>query len=357
MIRGLLLGFLLLLANCGKDSAGAGKSGGKSTDAKEQAGSQNNAVKITPDTQKTVGLHVLSVVARAVPVVFTAPGQIALNEDHTVHVGTYADGRVVEVNATVGEHVAKGMVLARLHSHSVHETRAALDSAGQEVGRQEEVVSYRKRMRDRMERLLALKSASPQELERTQSELASAQTDLENARINQQKETAHLADILRLPESDLANITEETERAPILAPISGVVMSRNVTLGTIVEPGTETFVITDLRSVWMLAAVNEPDIAKLRVGGTAKILTDAYPNEDFIGRISYVASQVDAQTRTLQGRILLQNPAGKLRPGMFGNAQIREGSSGRSIFLPERAIQDLNGGSVVFVRKTSNRAL
>ncbi|MDQ2842861.1 MAG: efflux RND transporter periplasmic adaptor subunit [Acidobacteriota bacterium] len=342
---------LCTLAACSKNGNLAKQASSKQAGKGQPAGNgQSTSIQMDSQVQQKIGLQVIEVQARAVPLAFTAPGQIMLNEERTVHVGSYVDGRVVEVKAPIGAHVSKGMVLARLHSHTVHETRAALASAEQEVSRQEEVVDYRRRMRDKMQRLLALKSASPQEVERAQTDLQSAQTDLQNARINRQKETIHLADILGVPESDLAKVNEESELAPVLAPISGLVIDRKVTLGTIVEPGQETFTITDLGTVWMIASVNEMDLAKLHAGSIATVTSQAYPDQAFEGKVTFLAPQVDPQTRTLQARILLMNRGDKLHPGMFANAQIQQGSSRRAIFVPERAIQELNGGSVVFAR-------
>lgn len=352
MKRALCIGSLCLaLVSCGKQSEQAHADAKKEDNGQQQqAKTLSNDVKIKPDIQRKVGLNTARVQTRPVLSEFAAPGQIMLNEEHTVHVGSYADGRVVELDATVGAHVQKGAVLARLHSHSVHETRAALASAAQEVTRQEEVVEYRRRMHDRMQRLLALKSASPQEVERSQSELQSAEADLRNAHINQQKETVHLADLLRVPETNVESVDEHTELAPILAPISGVVTERKITVGTIVEPGQETFVITNLSSVWMIASVSETDLPKLHTGSRARVISQAYPDEDFRGTVSFIAPEVDPQTRTLQARIVLPNTGHKLHPGMFANAEIAEGSSRPATFIPERAIQDLNGGSVVFAQ-------
>ena len=338
---------LISLLGCGQGNSQ--QSTGEKKPNTEQSGKPNE-VKIKPASQQKAGLETEQVHSRSIALSFTAPGQIMMNEDHTAHVGSYADGRVTELNATIGARVHRGTVLARLHSHSVHETRAALDSATAEIRRQQDLVEYRTRMRDRMQRLIDLKSASPQELERAQSDLRSAQTDLQNARINQQKETTHLADLLRIPESQTGNITEQTELAPILAPIDGVVVDRKIGLGSIVEPGAETFTITNLASVWMVTSISESDSAKVHVGSVARVTSQAYPDQTFTGRVTYIAPQVDPQTRTLQARILLPNNDQKLHPGIFAGAQISEGSSRRSIFVPEQALQNLNGGSVVFVK-------
>jgi membrane fusion protein, heavy metal efflux system len=219
------------------------------------------------------------------------------------------------------------------------------------VGRQQQTVEYRRRMSERMQRLFALKSASQQEVERARTDLESAETDLRNARISVQKETVHLADLLRMPESEVTHVDETTEQAPILAPIDGQVVDRKITLGSVVEPGQELFTVSDLSSVWMTASVNEADISKVRVGSRISARTAAYPDQAFQGRVTYIAAGLDPQTRTLPVRILLPNTERKLHPGMFADAELVEGSSRKSVFIPEEAIQDLNGGSVVFARK------
>ena len=312
---------------------------------------QRNRVRIDPGVQEKVGMQSTMVQSRAVPVAFTAPGRIVLNEERTAHVGSYTDGRVVNLEAEIGTLVRRGEVLAKLHSHTVHETRAALASAQEEVTRQQENVDYRRRMRDRLHRLGALKFASPQELERAEAELHSAETDLQNARISQNKETIHLADLLGVPESGLRQAGDTSELSPILAPISGVVVDRKVTLGTIVEPGQEAFVISDLGSVWMIASVNENDLHKLHIGSAARVITQSYPDQPFRGKVTFIAPEADPQTRTLQARILLNNRSRELHPGTFANAQIEAGPSTQAIFIPERSIQDVNGGSVVFVKR------
>lgn len=343
-----------LCISCGNSGEEAQKAEDKSADkANSSKESKDNSglVKIDPAALAATGVETVQVHSSRVPSNFKVPGQITLNEERTAHVGTYVDGRVTDVIAQIGDTARKGQVLARLHSHTVHETKGALDSAREEVARQGQAVEYRKRMLERMQRLLALKSASQQEVERTQTELTSAETDLRNAQINVRKETAHLSDILRMPETQLANLTEESERPPLLAPMDGLVIDRKITVGTVLEPGQEAFTLSDLTTVWMTAAVNEADLAKVRVGLPVIVRTPAYPHQAFPGRITYIGAQLDAQTRTLPARVLIPNRARKLHPGMFAEAEIEQHSVRQTLIIPEQALQDLNGGSVVFRQK------
>ena len=321
---------------------------------KASAKADQNQVTIEWTAQEKAGIVVAAIKAIKVPEYFTASGQIAMNEERTAHIGTYTDGRVTELHANIGDLVRKGTILARMHSHDVHETRAAYETALEGVTRQKTMVAFQQRMRDRMARLLDLKSASRQELEKADADLKSAQTDLANAQIAVDKEVAHLTDILSLPASSLPDINESTEQVPVIASLTGIVIDRKISLGSVVEPGEEVFTVSDLDSVWMIASVNESDISKVRVGNTARILSQAYPDEPFTGKVTRLSTELDPKTRTLQVRVLVPNPGMKLRTGMYVNAQITEGMSRQALFVPEDAIQELNGGSFVFVRKSNN---
>ncbi len=351
---------MAILFGCGKGESGSGESkkAGSSdqnrSQSKSGSGATGGEVTIDGAAQEKAGIQVARIEWRAIPEYLTAAGQIVINEERTAHIGTYTDGRITEIRANAGDYVRRGAVLARMHSHDVHETRAAYETALEAVNRQQNAVAYQERMRDRMVRLYGLKSASKQEVEKAEADLRSAQTDLAGARISVEKEVAHLTDILRIPASALTSITEETEQVPVIAPISGTVVNRMITPGAVVEPGEEVFTMSDLSSVWMIASVDEPDISKVHRGDKAQILSQAYPDAAFRGRITGLGTELDPKTRTLQVRILLPNAGMKLRAGMYVNAQIMRGMSKQALFVPEEAIQDVNGGSLVFLRKANN---
>ncbi len=352
---------LAVLLGCGKGESGGdnkktGSSDQNTSQAQSKSGSGATSGEVTIDGagQEKAGIQVARIEPRAVPEYLTAAGQIVINEERTAHIGTYTDGRVTEIRANVGDYVRRGAVLARMHSHDVHETRAAYETALEAVNRQQNTVVYQERMRDRMVRLYGLKSASKQEVEKAEADLRSAQTELADARISVEKEVAHLTDILRIPASALTNIDEEAEQVPVVAPLSGTVVNRMITPGAVVEPGEEVFTVSDLSSVWMIASVNELDISKVHTGDKARVLSQAYPDMDFRGQITRLGTELDPKTRTLQTRILIPNAGMRLRAGMYVNARIMRGMSKQSLFVPEEAIQDVNGGSLVFVRKGEN---
>lgn len=359
--------FACLLTGCGHAGGDSGKgSEGKNDGSQEQksgdqasrgkAGGSANPTQVTINgaSQEKAGIKVASVQLRGVPEYLTASGQIVMNEERTSHIGTYTDGRVTEIHANIGDPVRRGTILARMHSHDVHETRAAYETALEDVTRQKTMVVYQQRMRDRMVRLLDLKSASRQEVEKSESDLKSAQTALANTQISVDKEIAHLTDILNLPASSLGNINESTEQVPVVCTLTGTVIDRKISVGSVVEPGEEVFTVSDLNTVWMIASVNESDIAKVHVGNKARILSQAYPDQDFSGVVTRLGTELDPKTRTLQVRVSIPNPGMRLRTGMYVNAQLAQGMLRQAIFVPEESIQDINGGSFVFTRKPNN---
>ena len=301
-----------------------------------------------------VGLSVLNVQERAVPVTLMASGQIVVNEERTVHIGAYTASRILDIDANVGDSVKRGAVLARMHSHEVHEVIAAYHTALQDVQRQKNAVDFATRNRDRMKRLYGLKFASVQETERAETDLRSNETNLANASIAVTREMAHLSDILHVPESRLDHIDEAMEHIPIVSPISGRVTARMITPGAVVEPGQEVYTVSDLSSVWMLASVNESDIAKVREGSRASVAVQAFPDRQFTAIVTRISAELDAKTRTLPVRLLVPNPGMRLRAEMYATAAIAQGTSRAAFFIPEEALQDLNGGSVVFVRKKND---
>ena len=139
-------------------------------------------------------------------------------------------------------------------------------------------------------------------------------------------------------------------QVPVRAPMSGVVQTRDVALGELVQADAPLLTIVNLRSVALEAALFEADFARVRIGQSVRITTDAAPGRGFTGRISFLGSAVDPQTRTVIARALVDNP-GNLRPGMFARGQIQTGVGKPAITVPAAAVLDDGAAKVVFVAK------
>ena len=111
-------------------------------------------------------------------------------------------------------------------------------------------------------------------------------------------------------------------KVPILAPISGTVIRKNVVQGQEVQEGFPMFEIADLTHVWVLAQVYENQIGLVREGQVVKATVDAYPGEEFPGRVDFLQPTLDPATRTVEVRFDLENKGGRLRPGMFATVAL-----------------------------------
>ena len=142
---------------------------------------------------------------------------------------------------------------------------------------------------------------------------------------------------------------------PVRAPASGVVISRSISSGSVSKPGDDLFVISDLSSVWMLAAIPEENMGRIRAGMAAQVFVRAFEDRPFPGRLTRIGDQLDAATRTVQARIVLANPRGELKPEMYATAELSAGGTGEALYIPQESLQEMNGHSVVFVATAPNR--
>jgi cobalt-zinc-cadmium efflux system membrane fusion protein len=155
-------------------------------------------------------------------------------------------------------------------------------------------------------------------------------------------------DLENLPPKHGHNITHSILKAPF----SGVVTSYHVAEGEVWEPSTELFTITDLSSLWVLADVYEKDLSHIRTGKAVRVLVSSYPGKAFEGRITYVADVIDPKSRTAKVRCLVKNNGGMLKLEMFATVEIPLDQTSPVLAVPDSAIQQIEGQSVVFVRNS-----
>jgi cobalt-zinc-cadmium efflux system membrane fusion protein len=125
---------------------------------------------------------------------------------------------------------------------------------------------------------------------------------------------------------------------PLKAPIAGAVVERDVSPGQLLQGGaTQCFVISDMRTVWVLANVYQTDLAYVHVGDPVTISTDAYP-ETFRGKIEFISPALDPNSRTLQARIETANPRYELKKQMYVTATVDAGTLRNIIVVPDAAV-------------------
>ena len=351
------------LSSCARQS-GSQSHASKSEESNKDDGAarqKRGLVTIGKTEQNAAHIVLGTVQEKQVAQTVTAPGKLVTNEDRTWRVGAIAPGKIDEVFVKVGDFVHAGQILAKIHSHDVHEARAAYREATTELDRARSTVAYAIQRRNRAKRLLELKAGSRQDFESAENGLVDAEAAVAKALAEVRKERIHLTDVLHVS-LEAANEAEpnqqqsvDTEDIPVYAPASALVLERRATVGTVVSAGDVLFSLTDTSSLWMIAAANETDLSLLRAGQRAEIRVRAYAGKLFSGRILKLGEQLDPTTRTLEVRILVPNPEGLLKPEMFASAAILQPQRRAAIFLPDSAIQDIDGMPAVFVQRTETQ--
>lgn len=321
------------------------------------AKSDSGEVRLSSAEQRDARIEVHAVEVRSVPETLHVTGRLALNENRTWKVGAITDGRVMEVTANPGDVVGAGQVLARMHSHEIHEARAMYRKALADLSSAKQNEVYATKVRDRERRLYGMKAASLALVENAETMLKAAQTASSNAEAEVERTRKHLVDFLDVVPEERSGAGNDGDLIPIKSPANGVILSRSVTPGTVVQPSTEAFVLSDLDSLWMIAAVNEEYLPKLCIGMPVKVFVRAYAEQSFDATIRHIGEVLDPTTRTVTVRIEVPNVNKKLKPEMYAIGDVELGGSKPGIFIPESAPQEVNGQKSVFVRVGSDRFL
>ncbi len=248
----------------------------------------------------------------------------------------------------------KGQILARYHADEVRDSRALYRAAQSEVTRAQSNAALAQRNLTRAETLLDLKAASQVQVEQARQDLVSAQAAVRNAEIEVDRLKDLLEDDLRVP-ADPKPGDEFADQVPIIAPASGYILEKNVTLGKAIDTMDDTFVIGDLSQVWMLASIRQDQLGLLRMGQSVPVSVAGVAGQQFRGRITNLGQELDPSTRTMQVRIALSNSGNVLRPGMLATAEVPGAARKMTVFVASDAVQQVGGQDVVFVRVAPDR--
>lgn len=132
------------------------------------------------------------------------------------------------------------------------------------------------------------------------------------------------------------------------APVSGVVIEKQVLRGQAVQAGQPLYTIADLSEVWVEAEVREADAGSVAEGSAATVEFSAFPGRSLAGTVEYVYPTLQDEARTLKARIAVPNPDGRIRPGMFATVRLSSPSR-RALTVPSPAVVHTGERAVVFV--------
>ncbi len=144
-------------------------------------------------------------------------------------------------------------------------------------------------------------------------------------------------------------------RTTIAAPADGVVTELGVREGMTLQSGATLFRIGGLGSVWILAEIPEGAAGQVRPGAQVEASVAALPGSVFKGKVEALLPRVDAATRTLQARIVLANPGGRLAPGMFATLALTPGARRSALLVPSAAVIQTGTRSLVMLAQDRGR--
>jgi len=270
-------------------------------------------------------------------------GAVAFNAFETTPVFSAIGGPVREILVAPGQVVHAGQPLLTVTSPDYSAARSAYIKAL-------DAYALADKLYARAKDLYAHGAIAEADLQQAESNRTQAHADVEST-----------ADALRAlglkdPDAVVKNPLPSTAEIPVPAPVAGEVVERLVGPGQLLLGGaTQCFTISNTSTVWVLVNVFQSDLPYIRAGNTVEINTDTYP-EVFHGKISYVAPALDPTTRTLQARIVTQNPDRKLKRDMYVTALVDAGSIPDAITVPDAAVlRDTENRPFVYILINSNQ--
>ncbi len=247
-------------------------------------------ISMSPLAMKLAEVSVEPVTRRSLGVETRMVGKVDYDETKLGYITTYMGGRIEKLFVDyTGSSVSKGQAMASIYSPELLTAQAELVQAVQSVKELEK--SGLSRVRE-----VAKQTA---QAAREKLRLLGLTNDQIEAVIKSGSPSDHIT---------------------IYAPMSGIVIKKDVLEGMYVQTGTRIFTIADLSHVWLILEAYESDLPWIKVGQQVEFQTEAFPGEVFRGTTVYIDPLVNEQTRTVRIRLEVPNPTGKLKPGMFVRA-------------------------------------
>ncbi|MEW5863456.1 MAG: efflux RND transporter periplasmic adaptor subunit [Pseudomonadota bacterium] len=294
----------------------------------------HDGIKLTAEEEKAAGIKTEKVDWSPAGDEIVVTGTIQPNLDRLAKVAPRVPGRVVRVLASLGDRVTAGQPLAVLDSIEVGEARSVLAQAEAEAKVAEAAFK-------RAESLSAESIVPEKEYLRARSDLEKSRAAVAAAR-----EKVRMLGVGPMRDGNGASLFS------VAAPFAGTVVEKSAVPGALAEPAKPLFTVTDLTTVWIEASVFERDLPRLVQGAPATVTVAAWPGAPAKGRVTYIASLMDVETRTVKARVEVSNRDGRLRPGMFANVAIAVPgqAAAQAIFVPQDAVVLMDGRTTVFVR-------
>ncbi len=331
----LAVALLSSLSGCG---SGPGVPESSMTSFNSSEAKADTAELFTVPKEQMAHLQIVAAEKGPLPRTLRLAGAVAYNAFETTPVFAPIGGPVHEILVAPGQLVRAGQPLLTVTSPDYSSARSAYLKA-------RDAFALADKLYTRAQDLYSHGAIAEADLQLAESNRTQARADLESS-----------ADALRVlglkdPEVVLRNSAQPTAEIPVHAPVTGEIIERLVGPGQLLQGGTtQCFTISNTSTVWVLVNVYQSDLSFIHLGDLVEISTDSYPGV-FRGKISYLAPALDPNTRTLQARIVTENPGRKLKKDMYVTAVVKAGSIPDAITVPDAAVlRDTENQPFVYVQ-------
>jgi Cu(I)/Ag(I) efflux system membrane fusion protein len=293
-----------------------------------EAATDEGQVRISPDRIQKLGVRSEQVARREIDRVLRAVGKIEIDERRMHTVAPKFEGWIdrLHVNST-GQPVGRGQPLFDAYSP--------------------ELVSAQREYAIAVQGAAGMKDAAP--------DAQAAMRSLADASLARLKNW----DISGEQLQQLRSGNESRRTLTFRSPIAGVVIEKKAQQGMRFMPGETLYQLADLSSVWIVAEVFEQDLAQVRVGQSASVKINAYPERQFTAKVAYVYPTLNAQTRTVPVRLELANPGGLLKPAMYASVEFAAGGDGgnkdKALTVPSSAVIHSGTRQIVLIELGAGR--
>lgn len=300
---------------------------------------EDHSLRLDEAVLREFGITLRSATSGTLSVTKRLTGEVVYNPDRYAHALPRAAGVARSVAVRIGERVEAGETLAVLDSRELAEARGRYLAAH---SREQIAATNYRRESDLWERQV-----------NSERDFLEAKQALSEARV-ERRLAEHQLHALGLSEKEIGSLPERDEttltRYEMAAPIDGVVVERHAVPGEVLnqDASQPPFVIADLSTVWVHLTVYPKDLSSIRVGQKVRIrMAGALPAAE--GRIDYIAPALEQATRTATARVVLDNPDGLWKPGLFVTAEVAVADDAAAVVVPRGAVQTVEGRDVVFV--------
>lgn len=304
-------------------------------------------ITLPPASPKLSRIRSEAVALREFPIdELVAPGKVEVNPNRVARILMPVPGKIGQVMVKLGDAVLEGQPLLKIDSPETTAAVAARRQANAQVRQSQSGLRKSQADVERLRDLHQHRAAALKDVLNAENDLAQAQSALEQAQTAAEAAERRLA---------LLGLDSTSQFVVVRAPIGGKVLELAVAAGEYRnDTNASLMTVADLKNVWIASDVPESSIRKVSLGESVQIELAAYPGEIFRGRVTRIADTVDPQTRSIKVQAEIQNPAGRLRPEMFGQIRHSHGAE-RLPALPATAVLQREDRTIVLIDEGGGR--